>query len=167
MAVAVLHVAHLVVHHLLAVAHLHLGHGQGADGLGQQLQALHTQGQLAGLGAHHGAVQPQVVPQVHQPEDREGGLAHHVLAHVDLQARGAVLHVREGGLAHLPPRHHAPRGGDGRLGLDQRIAVGEELRGGVSGGEAVGVRVHAQCAQALQLFQANGSCVVVVFHGLR
>ena len=118
----------------LAVARLHvfqavplLGHGE--QRLGEELQLLGVDAQLARAGAEQIALHADDVADIEHLEELEIALAHGVLLDVDLQTLAVLLQVREPGLAHVAHRHHAPgHDADAHLGVSSSAVFGAVLR---------------------------------------
>ena len=104
----------------LAVARLHvlqavplLRHGK--QRLGQELELLRVDAELAGAGAEEIAFHADDVAEIDQLEQRIIALAHRVFLDVDLQPLAVLLQVREARLAHVAQRHHAAGDADADL----------------------------------------------------
>ena len=118
----------------LAVALLHVGQamplvGQRAQRLGQQAQALDLDRQLAGAGAHQGALGADDVAHVPALE-RLVAVAQRLGLQEQLDAAADVLDLRERGLAHQALGEHAP-------GQDHAAAAGLERLAGPALGVGV------------------------------
>ena len=118
--------------------------GQGEHGLREEGDAANVQGELAGAGAHEVAVDADVVAEIEELVEGEGGLADVVLADVELEALAVLLELRKAGFALNADGHDAagdggfdPGGGEG-FGV-QRVAEVAEFGDGVGEGEGVGV----------------------------
>ena len=109
--------------------------GHGEQGLGEELELLRVDAQLAGAGAEEIALDADDVADIEQLEELEIALAHGVLLDVDLQALSVLLQVGEAGLAHVAQRHEAAGDADAHLGqkLFRGLAAvaGDDLRNGV------------------------------------
>src|ERR1700721_765317 len=93
--------------------------GQGEHGLGEEGEGgffrgalADVDGQLAGAGAEEVAADADVVAEVEEFVEGEGGVADVVLADVDLEALAALLELREAGLALDADGHDASGEGD-------------------------------------------------------
>ena len=128
--------------------------GRRAQALGQQLEALHTQRQLAAARAEGHAVDADDVAEVEVEQARHRLLAEHVGAGLQLYAPRAVVEVEEGHLALAAAGVQAPGHAVVRVGVLARGQVGV---GGVHGADRrharVGVRegLDAVGAKALEL----------------
>ena len=136
----------------LAVAGVGVGEalplvGQRPHGLGQQLEALDLDRQLALAGRHDGALDPDPVAEVERIEGLVALVAQHRPGDEELDLAGPVPHGGEGQLALAADEEEATGDGHPRLGLGPRgqVAVrGPELAERRAAVEAVGVRVRAR-----------------------
>ena len=139
-----------------AVARLDVGQAvvlvrRRAQRLGEHLKAVDAQRQLAAAGAHGGAVDADQVAEVERCQPREGLLAEHVKARVQLDLAGAVDEVEERGLARTAPRGDAP--GDAMVllgllaGLQMLVGV-EDRRDRLDVRERVGERAPGRTRAA-------------------
>ncbi len=129
---------------------------QGAERLGQHLEPVHRDAQLAGAGAEEAALHADDVAQVEQLEDLPRGAIQVLAAEVELEARGAVREIGEGHLAVTANGPHPARHTDtGRI-LLQVLGGGclEALTNAADGlpdPEPGRVGLDAQIPQLLQL----------------
>jgi hypothetical protein len=91
--------------------------GRWAQALGQQLEALHAQRQLAALGAEGEAVDADDVPEVELEQARHPLLAEDVDTGLQLDAPRAVVEVQEGHLALAAAGVQAPGHAIARVGV--------------------------------------------------
>ena len=82
--------------------------GRRAQRLGEDLEGLQAQRELALVTAHRGAAHTEQVAQVELEQALEGLLAEHVEARVQLDLPAAIDEVEEGGLALAAARGEAP-----------------------------------------------------------
>ena len=111
---------------------------------------------LSGAGPHHGAGDPQEIPQV-QILQKGVVLSQHVLAQQRLDSAGAVPQVQKGGPTHRPKGNDAPSHGQ-LLGIGIRFSpLFPSLEFGDSGGGGRGrlvpgrIGVDTPLAEAFQL----------------
>ncbi len=135
-----------------------LGGGEGTDGLGEQLEVLHMQGNLTGLGAEHESGRLDEVADIDElVEEVDALLSEVVRAEEELHLACAVFEVCEGDLSHGTCGPDAP----GKSDLDFLTAclAGFEGRDGLGAGvrafRACGVDLHALRAQLIDLLQTN------------
>ena len=117
---------HDEIHIALTVAQLHVRHAmellrQRAQGLAEQCDLLHVDGDLPRLGLERVAAHADDVADVILAEISKLLLGHGVLAHVELDLPAVVLNVAEDGLA------HAALGHDATGGLQRFTVVGLEI----------------------------------------
>ena len=98
-----------------------------AQRLGEDLEAIDAQRQLAAAAAQHGAVDTDQVAEVERARPRERVPAEHVDARVELDLARAVDEIEERGLARIPPRGDPAGDAVFVLGL---LTVREVLVGG-------------------------------------
>ena len=128
--------------------------GQRPQGLREQRDLLGADAHLAALGAEHLAAHTDDVADVVLLEAVVFLLVHLVLAGVDLDAAGLVLHVAEGHLAHAALAHQAARHADGsalqgvEIVLDILGVMGHVKLGDLEG-------IAALVLQCLQLVAAD------------
>ena len=144
----------------LAIHNLILGGRQGGDGLGEHGEGGDVDRDLAGAGAEEGAGGFEDIAQVELlVEELELLLAQVVDPQEELDARGGILDVGEGELAHRAHGAQAPGHGDGD-GLRAAGSFGfiEGFQGclrGVGDVRTGGVGLHPGFAQAFGFFQAD------------
>jgi hypothetical protein len=134
----------------------------GAQGLGQELEALDAYGQLPPAGGHDLAPGPHPVADVELGEGLEA-IAEEVSLGEQLDAAASVLEVRERHLAVAAHGHHTPcdaRFVAGvRAGL-QALVPGRDPRGGVGAVEREAVRRLAPRLERVQLGEPRRSGLV-------
>ena len=139
--------------------------GQGAKGLGQELELLHRHRQLVGPRAEQLAGDPDEVAHVQVHEGRVRG-AEHVGPRVELDRAGVVPQHREAALAVVPHRHHAPGQRDRARALQHRLVGVLEARleraAPVGDREACPERAHAPRSPGLELLAAAAHLLVGV-----
>ena len=109
---------HDQIHIALAIAHFLVGQAvellrQGTQGLAQQNDFMGADGHFAPLGTEHLADNAHDIADIVLLETVIVILIHLVLAGVDLDTAGLVLHVAEGHLTHAALAHQAARHTDG------------------------------------------------------
>jgi len=121
---------------------------QGPKPLDQKPHGADVDRQLVGLGAKGLALHRDDIPDVQLLGVGEY-LPQSVLLKKDLYAMGVILDVGEGGLPEVPLGHNPPRqgvcpGGLFQLVLGEIATLIDDLPGGVSGPEVVGID-HSSC----------------------
>ena len=128
--------------------------GQGLQALGQEGERVDLDGEFPGPGAEHRPLDPHQVPQVQELHRAVGRLPHHVQLHVDLHPPRAILEVGEGGLA-VAADGHQPAGHRDRLaGRFQGLGGGQDILGVMGHRVGVGIRIHPQGPQGLEVLPA-------------
>ena len=150
---------HDEIHVALAVAQLRVRHAvellrQRAQGLAEQRDLLHVDGDLPGLGLEGVTAHADDIADVILTEIGKLLLRHGVLADVELDLAAVVLNVAEDGLA------HAALGHDAAGGLQRFAVIGLEIVLDVSRiGTALEARLHKGVAsgilQRLELVAAD------------
>ena len=142
--------------------------GRRAQRLGEDLKAVDAQRQLAAAAAQHRAVDADQIAEVERAQSREGLLAEHVDARVQLDLARAVDEVEERGLARAPPRGDPAGDAVGILGLlaGGQVGVGvEDRRDRLCCGERVGERLRVGLLQPVCLRAALGDQLVQAVPG--
>jgi hypothetical protein len=147
-----------------AVTRLHVGQpgvlvrGR-AQRLGEDLEAVHAQRELAVPAAEHRAVDAQQVAEIQRGEPLERLGAEHIGACVQLDLAGAVHQVQEGGAPRAAAGRDAPGHAVDILGLLaglQMLVGGADLGDRLGAGVGVGGDLLAGLAQAPRLGPAGG-----------
>ena len=126
--------------------------GQGAEGLGKELQGIRHDGYLAGPGPEDGALDPQEIAYFDQLiVDLVFVRSDPVESDVDLDPAGAVEEVGEAGLAMAPLGDDPARHRDRRGGFHQGIRLVEYGPGGMGDVVADGVGIDAAGADLFEL----------------
>ena len=120
--------------------------------LGEHLEVLHAEGELAPAGAEGEAVDPQQVAEVERREPLKGLLPHEVAARVELDSPGAVLQVQERRSAHVPSGDQAA--GDA-VGLVALLAVSQAFVTVAHAGDRLDADKRVRELAALGLAQAS------------
>ncbi len=129
------------------VPHVALAAGERPERLGEQLERLHPDGDLAHLGAEQPSPHPDVIVEVEQLHQLVA-LTQRVPPEVDLDAPGDVLEMGERGLPLRAEGGDAPRHPDLGAGLAHPVVPGREgLGGGVAPVEAIRERRYAELLQ--------------------
>ena len=133
--------------------------GQRPDRLGQQLEPLDLDRELALAGRHHGAVGTDPVTEIELAEALELGVPDDRLGDEQLDLARAVAHRREDQLSLFTDEHQPTGDGDGRVGLCSGIegsvlAANLGQRGAAV--ESVGVRIRARFTQLVDLGEPLG-----------
>ena len=147
----------------LAVAGVDVGQalplvGQWAQRLGQQLEAVHLDGELSLPGHHDRALDAHPVAQIEGVEAVVGVLAQHSPGDEELQLSGPIAKGGEGQLSLPADEHEAAGHGDPLVGLGPGRELGvavADLTQRVGAIEAVRVGVGAVLPERLELGQAQ------------
>ena len=143
-----------IVEAVVSLAVLHLDNGQGLEALGEQLELLGVDRDLARLRAEHISLHAHEVADVQQALEhdiihvlvlaRADAVAHDIYLNTSL----AVLQLKETGLAHNAAAHHSSGDADStRLGRILVKLVLNIYRKGVGGICLCGIRVDAHFPQ--------------------